>query len=326
MRDDCCRQITYLRLSITDRCNLGCFYCTPVQEMVKLRHADILRYEELLHLARLGIKAGMTKIRVTGGEPLIRLGVESFLEALNNLPGVQEICLTSNGVLLAAKAESLWQAGLRRLNISLDTLNPELYSRLTGHDLWDRVWEGIQTAAAVGFSPIKINCVVLRGLNDHEILDFARLSLDYPWQIRFLEFMPIGCTSRWRRDYYIPVPEIRSRVEKFAPLTQLPPEANAGPAQRYCFPGARGEIGFISPLSQHFCQECNRLRLTADGRLRPCLFGDDEIDIKTPLRAGADDAALLNLFQQATLRKPARHHLNQDLTSPCVRSMASIGG
>ena len=326
MQDFYSRQITYLRLSITDRCNLRCFYCAPVQELVKLQHTDILRYEELLRLARLGVQAGMTKIRVTGGEPLIRLGVESFLASLKALPGIQEICLTTNGVLLAEKAAGLWQAGLRRLNISLDSLRPERYARITGSDRLDQVWEGIHTAAAVGFAPIKINCVVLRGINDDELLDFARLSLDHPWHIRFLEFMPIGRSTRWREDYYLPVAQMQARLQEHGPLEELPAGANAGPAQRYRYPGAKGEIGFISPISQHFCQDCNRLRLTADGRLRPCLFGDEEVDLKGPLRTGRDDAALLELFHQAILMKPARHHLNQDLASPCARSMASIGG
>lgn len=326
MLDDHCRQITYLRLSITDRCNLRCLYCAPVQEMVKLQHDDILRYEELLRLARLGLQTGLTKIRVTGGEPLIRLGVEPFLASLNALPGIREICLTTNGVLLAEKAAGLWQAGLRRLNISLDSLIPARYARITGSDALDRVWEGIHAAAALGFAPIKINCVILRGLNDDELLDFARLSLDHPWHIRFLEFMPIGRSSRWRSDYFLPADQMRSRLQQYGPLKELPPASNSGPAQRYRYPGAQGEIGFISPLSQHFCQDCNRLRLTADGRLRPCLFGDEEIDLKGPLRAGASDADLLELFQQAILRKPARHHLNQDLASPCARSMSSIGG
>jgi GTP 3',8-cyclase len=324
--DDHCRQITYLRLSITDRCNLRCLYCAPVQEMVKLQHTDILRYEELWRLARVGMQAGMTKIRVTGGEPLIRLGVESFLDSLKALPGLQEICLTTNGVLLADKAAGLWQAGLRRLNISLDTLRSERYARLTGSDQLARVWEGIRTAAALGFAPIKINCVVLKGINDDELLDFARLSLENPWHIRFLEFMPIGRSSRWRADYYLPAAQIKARLLAHGPLEELPNGSNAGPAQRYRYHNAQGEIGFISPISQHFCHHCNRLRLTADGRLRPCLFGDDEIDLKGPLRSGADDATLLGLFHKAIRRKPARHHLNQDITSPCVRHMSSIGG
>jgi GTP 3',8-cyclase len=326
VQDDFSRQITYLRLSITDRCNLRCFYCSPVQEMVKLHHTDILRYEELLHLARLGVQAGMTKIRVTGGEPLVRLGVESFLASLKALPGLQEICLTTNGVLLAEKAAALWRAGLRRLNISLDSLRPERYARITGRDQLAQVWEGIHTAAAMGFAPIKINCVILRGINDDELLNFARLSLDHPWHIRFLEFMPIGSSTRWREDYYLPVAEMRDRLLQYGSLEELPLAVNAGPAQRFRYPNAQGEIGFISPISQHFCQQCNRLRLTADGRLRPCLFGDEELDLKEPLRTKANDDTLLALFHQAILKKPVRHHLNQDIASPCVRSMASIGG
>lgn len=326
MQDFYRRQITYLRLSITDRCNLRCFYCAPVQEMIKLQHPDILRYEELLRLGRLGVQAGLTKIRVTGGEPLVRLGVESFLADLKALPGIQEICLTTNGVLLAEKAAGLWQAGLRRLNISLDSLRPERFARITGSDRLAQVWDGINAAAAVGFHPIKINCVVLRGLNDDELLDFARLSIDRPWQIRFLEFMPIGSSSKWRQDYYLPVARMQERLRHYRELQELPPELNAGPAQRFRFPGAQGEIGFISPISQHFCQDCNRLRLTADGRLRPCLFGDQELDIKGLLRRGADANTLLAAFRQAILMKPARHQLNQDTASPCARSMSTIGG
>ncbi len=326
VQDVYCRQITYLRLSITDRCNLRCFYCSPVHDLVKLLHPDILRYEELLRLARLGVRMGMTKIRVTGGEPLIRLGVENFLAALKALPGIQEICLTTNGVLLAEKAAGLWQAGLRRLNISLDTLRPERYARITGSDRLDQVWQGIRTAEAAGFAPIKINCVVLRGINDDELLDFAKLSIDNPWHIRFLEFMPIGRSSRWRQEYYLPVAQMQERLRQFGPLEELPVGVNAGPAQRFHFPGAKGEIGFISPISQHFCQDCNRLRLTADGRLRPCLFGDEELDLKGLLRSGAEDDALVDMFNKAILLKPARHRLNQNFSFPCARSMASIGG
>ena len=167
---------------------------------------------------------------------------------------------------------------------------------------------------------------MLRGINDDELLDFARLSIDHPWHIRFLEFMPIGSSSRWREDYYLPVAQMQDRLRQYRGLEELPPEVNAGPAQRCRYPGAKGEIGFISPISRHFCQDCNRLRLTADGRLRPCLFGDEELDIKKLLRQGADDDTLLALFQKAILLKPARHHLDQDVASPCARSMATIGG
>ncbi|AEB08086.1 GTP 3',8-cyclase MoaA [Desulfobacca acetoxidans] len=326
LRDECHRQITYLRLSITDRCNLRCFYCSPVQDLIKLPHADILRYEELLHLSRLSLRLGFNKIRVTGGEPLIRLGVENFLASLIQLPDSPEICLTTNGVLLAEKAAGLWQSGLRRLNISLDSLQRQRFARITGSDLLSRVWEGIQTVQALGFSPIKINCVVLRGLNDDEILDFARLSLEYPWHIRFIEFMPIGQLSRWRQDYYVSADDMRLQLLQLGQLEEIPSEANAGPAQRFRYPGAPGEIGLISPLSHHFCHLCNRLRLTADGRLRPCLLGDAEIDLKAPLRAGADDDTLQELIRQAVRIKPVQHHMDRDFLTPCRRSMTSIGG
>lgn len=326
MEDQHHRQITYLRLSIIDRCNLRCFYCTPVQELVKLQHTDILRYEELLRLAHLAVSVGIRKIRVTGGEPLIRLGVESFLAALGAIPGLEEICLTSNGVLLADKAAALWEAGVRRLNISLDSLRPERFAQITGSDQLARVLAGLRLATAMGFEPIKINCVVLRGVNDDEVKDFARLSLAYPWHVRFLEFMPIGQTRRQWQEYYLPVAEIQARLRSLGPLQRLPTAANAGPAVRYRFPGAPGEIGFISPISRHFCEDCNRLRLTADGRLRPCLFQDDEVAVKGPLRAGASDTVLRDLFRQAVRLKPSRHHLDHSSLSPCRRTMARIGG
>ncbi|MGQ9921597.1 MAG: GTP 3',8-cyclase MoaA [Desulfobacca sp.] len=326
MEDQHHRQITYLRLSIIDRCNLRCFYCTPVQELVKLQHTDILSYEELLRLAQIAVSVGIRKIRVTGGEPLIRLGVESFLTALGTIPGLAEICLTSNGLLLADKAAALWAAGVRRLNISLDSLRPERFRRITGSDQLARVLAGLRLATDMGFEPIKINCVVLRGVNDDELVDFARLSLAYPWHVRFLEFMPIGQTPRQWREHYLPLTEIQTRLRPLGALQRLPREAHAGPAMRYRFPGAPGEIGFIGPVSQHFCADCNRLRLTADGRLRPCLFQDEEIAIKGPLRAGASDADLQELFRQAVHRKPSRHHLGHTSLSRGRRTMARIGG
>ena len=326
MEDRHHRRITYLRLSIIDRCNLRCFYCTPVQELVKLRHQDILRYEEMLRLARVAVSLGIKKIRVTGGEPLIRLGVENFLTELGAIPGLEEVCLTSNGVLLAEKAAALWQAGVRRLNISLDSLQPERFARITGRDQLAQVWEGLLTATALGFAPLKINCVVLRGINDDEVAAFAELSQRYPWHIRFLEFMPIGPSfSRWRQ-HYLPMSQIQARLRPLGRLEKLPPQRHAGPAERYRLPGAPGEIGFISPMSRHFCGTCNRLRLTADGRLRPCLFQDDEIAVKAALRAGAGDAELQALIRQAVLLKPARHQAEPQPPPANGRAMAAIGG
>ncbi|MDD3581990.1 MAG: GTP 3',8-cyclase MoaA [Desulfobacca sp.] len=326
MTDGFGRNINYLRMSITDRCNLRCFYCTPVQGLVKLAHDEILRYEELLHLARLAAKLGLGKLRVTGGEPLVRRGVAGFLQALQCIPQVEEICLTTNGVRLAELAEALWAAGLRRLNVSLDSLQPQRYHQLTGGDFFFQVWEGLRLAEALGFAPIKINCVVMRGLNDDELSAFARLSLEYPYHIRFIEYMPIGTQGHWHRRYYLSTEIIKAYLKPLGQLEELPPEAAAGPARRYRLPGAKGELGFISPISQHFCPTCNRLRLTADGRLRPCLLSDQEFDIKTPLRLGADDATLEEMFRTAIRRKPQRYPLGALESYNCHRPMASIGG
>ncbi len=326
MIDALAREISYLRISITDRCNLRCFYCAPVQEMVKLTHDDILRYEEFLRLARVAVELGLTKIRVTGGEPLIRKEVAAFIADLHRLPGLTEVCLTTNGVLLAEKSPALWAAGLRRLNVSLDSLNPDRFRRLTSGDCYHQVWEGIQAATAQGFHPIKINCVVLRGVNDDELLDFARLSREYPYHIRFIEFMPLGSLHRWREDYYIPSSELLARLVPEGPLEELPASPMAGPARRFRFPGAAGEIGFISPLSQHFCASCNRLRLTADGRLRPCLLDPREIDVKGPLRRGANQEELTALFQEAVRAKPLCHPQVARELAPGPRPMRGIGG
>lgn len=326
MEDSFGRRITYLRLSIIDRCNLRCFYCAPVQELVKVLAGEILRYEELLRLAALGAELGLTKIRVTGGEPLIRAGVEDFLTALAAIPGLTEVTLTTNGLLLARKATALWRAGIRRLNISLDTLQPQRFARITGSDGWHQVWEGIETALALGFAPVKLNCVVLRGINDDEVVDFARLTWEYPLEIRFIEFMPVGRGSTWRQELFVPVRELREKLTALGPWEPLPAGVNAGPAERYRFLGARGVLGFISPVSRHFCSRCNRLRLTATGQLRPCLFSDSEIDLKGPLRQGAGPEILRDLFLQALLLKPRQHQLDYLPAAGGARQMISIGG
>lgn len=326
MEDGFGRQINYLRLSIIDRCNLRCFYCAPVQEMLKVPAGEILRYEELLQVAAIGVALGLTKIRVTGGEPLIRAGVEDFLTALAATPGLAEVTLTTNGVLLPRKASALWAAGLRRLNISLDSLQPRRFAQITGSDSWHQVWEGIDIALSLGFAPLKLNCVVLRGVNDDEVVDFARLTWTLPLEVRFIEFMPIGRGSTWQAARFVPVAEIKERLAPLGPWEPLPATAHDGPAERYRHPGARGTIGFISPLSQHFCHSCNRLRLTATGQLRPCLLNDLEIDLKGPLRAGADPETIQNLFRQAIRNKPGHHHLGQVHDPGCRRRMISIGG
>lgn len=318
------RHLTYLRVSITDRCNLRCLYCTPAGAACKLGHKDILRYEEILRIIRIAIRLGITKIRITGGEPLARKDCCTFLETLAGLPGLTDISLTTNGVLLPQYLDRIAAAGIKRLNISLDTLNPEKYAEITGVDAFDRVWQGIQAAHRKGFDPIKINVVVLNGLNDDELADLAALSFRYPFHIRFIEYMPIGHTRVCDKAPLLH-PEIRSRVETLGPLVPVPRQSLDGPAVRYKFKGAMGEVGFISAVSRHFCDTCNRLRLTADGRLRSCLLSDIHEDIKTPLRAGLLDTDLAEVFFQAVARKPFQHaaKLNpRDLSG----NMGTIGG
>ena len=283
--------INYLRISITDRCNLRCFYCTPWDGWEKLPAPEILRYEELLRLAGVAAGVGIRKLRVTGGEPLVRRGALEFIRGLHQVPGIEEVCLTTNGVRLQELAPALYAAGLRHLNLSLDTLRRDRYRELTGSDHFNDVMAGLERAVALGFAPIKINCVVLKDLNDDELLDFARLARERPFQVRFIEFMPTVSRRKWAR-HFLPVAEVRRVLAALGPGEPVSRENSAGPARIFRFPGFRGELGFISAVSEHQCPECNRLRLTAAGRLRPCLFGARELDLKGPLRQGAGDASL----------------------------------
>ena len=319
------REVNYLRLSITDRCNLRCFYCTPADAWEKLPASEILRYEEMLHLARVAVAQGIRKIRVTGGEPLVRRGVVEFIQRLHQVPGLREVCLTTNGVRLQELAPALYAAGLRHLNLSLDTLKRERYRELTGSDNLLNVMAGLEEAASLGFDPIKINCVVLKDLNDDELEDFARLARERPFQVRFIEFMPTLSREKWAR-HFLPMAEVRRRLLGLGPGEPLAREAVAGPAHIFRFPGFLGELGFINAVSEHQCPECNRLRLTAAGRLRPCLFGGAEIDVKGPLREGASDALLGRLFQEALRLKDRRPKFADADTPLSCRQMVSIGG
>ena len=321
------RVINYLRLSITDRCNLRCVYCMPEEGMDFLSHGEILRYEEILHLVRLCVEKGIRKVRLTGGEPLVRKGFLRFLKSLREIDGLKEITLTTNGVLLKDFAAGIRDCGVRRINISLDSLKPEKFSRITGRDSFKEVWNGIQEAERLGFDPIKINVVAMRGVNDDEILDFARLTMERPYHIRFIEKMPVGGHNRWSVESFMPILEVYDRISTIGDLTPILKRSSLdGPAQRYILDGARGEIGLIGALSNHFCSICNRLRLTADGHLRSCLFSDQEIDIKSPLRKGEGDAALMGLIEKAIIDKPESHNLTRQGLRNCARQMSSIGG
>jgi cyclic pyranopterin phosphate synthase len=320
------RQLNYLRLSITDRCNLRCTYCVPPGFFPKLPHKEILRYEEILRLVKIAVRLGVSKVRVTGGEPLVRKGFHGFLDALGGLEGLEDISLTTNGVFLAENLSRIQMAGIRRINISLDTLQREKYKKITGFDRFDAVWKGIRTSREAGFHPIKINVVVIRGINEDELTDFARLSMDQPFFIRFIEHMPIGGNQCTNIRQQLLAPEILNAVEEVGPLEPIFRNKNDGPAERYRFTGAVGEIGLIRPISHHFCGECNRLRLTASGRLRVCLLSGDAVDLKGPMRNGATDAELARIMVQAVRRKPQEHRLHCKKASDLSDPMSAIGG
>ena len=319
------RNINYLRVSITDRCNLKCIYCTPEGDIPKLDHGDILRYEEIHRIIRIAADLGVSKIRVTGGEPLVRKGVIGFIHSIKTLSKIKEVSLTTNGIFLSEHLESLQDASVRRLNISLDSLKPERFRKITGFDGFDRVWGAIEQAQALHFSPIKINVVALRGINDDELADFARLTLEYPFHVRFIEHMPIGNSSLiWNHPML--TPEIKDRIASTGNLVPIPTSPLDGPAQRYRIEGAPGEIGFISPLSNHFCNTCNRLRLTASGSLKPCLLSNVSEDLKTPLRSGGADEVLAEIILRAVAGKPSGHSLSGGGGAPLNMQMSSIGG
>lgn len=319
------RHLNYLRISITDRCNLRCLYCVPEGRIPKLDHDDILSYEEILRLVDIGIGLGIRKVRITGGEPLVRKGVIDLLARLTRIKELEDVSLTTNGVLLAPNAQRIFDAGIRRINISLDSLDPRKYAQITGYDQFDKVWSGIEKALEIGFSPIKINIVAMRGINDDEIIDFGRLSIDHPFHIRFIEYMPIGNSRASSRDQIL-TPEIQEMIATIGLLTPVENGENDGPARRYRIAGSPGEIGFISAMSHHFCSHCNRLRLTADGKLRACLLADRHEPLKALLRNGGSDEQLAEIFRTAVRQKAAKHHLCPDGVRAVKDQMQGIGG
>lgn len=319
------RHLNYLRISITDRCNLQCMYCLPHNLIPKLRHKEILRYEEILRLVRIGVHLGISKIRITGGEPLVRKGVYDFLKELTDIAGILDVSLTTNGVLLKDNIKKVKSTGIKRINVSIDTLDKQKFAKITGHDFFHQVWEGIELANNMGFNPIKLNVVALKGINDNEFIDFARLSFLYPFHVRFIEHMPIG-DSRMNAGQRVLAPEIKEQIEVLGELIPVEKGINDGPAERYKFEGAKGEIGFIRPISKHFCNQCNRLRLTASGQLRTCLLSDHQEDIKEPLRKGCSDSKLADILIKAVYRKPFEHNLTCNKPDKVSSQMSAIGG
>ncbi len=317
------RHLNYLRISVTDRCNLRCVYCMPTEGCVpKLPHEEVLRYEEILRVVRVGVGLGISKVRVTGGEPLVRKGIFPFLHALSAIEGITDIALTTNAVALKPHLREIRSAGIQRLNISLDTLNPATYAELTGRDAFHQVWEGIQAALEAGFSPIKLNVVAIRGVNEAELADMARLTYQLPLHVRFIEYMPMGEGPLQVADPLLGE-EILEKIGEAGTLLPVAAGEMDGPAVRYRYEGATGEIGLIRPMSHHFCGQCNRLRLTASGHLRPCLLSDRQADVKGPLRSGCTDDQLAEIFLDAIRFKPLSHCLEKEKVKG---RMSAIGG
>ena len=325
LKDTFDRVIDYMRISITDRCNLRCLYCMPEKGLKLFEHREILTYEEIVRVVGIAASLGVRKIRLTGGEPLIRKNITFLIRSLRAIKGIDDISLTTNGILLEKYAEGLAASGLHRINVSLDTLKPERYREITrGGDI-SLVLKGIEAAEAAGLLPVKINMVPIRRLNDDEISDFARMTLKTPRHVRFIEFMPIGSRDFWEDDRYLPTYEIRRTVEQIYPLMPVRARKN-GPARYFRIVDAAGVIGFISALTHHFCGDCNRLRLTADGRLRPCLFSETEIDLKPALRKQPSDREIERLLQLAIRVKPEGHNIDHRNDLFSLKNMSRIGG
>jgi len=320
------RKINYLRISVTDRCNLRCRYCMPEEGIPLISHREVLSYEEILRIVRVFAAEGISKIRLTGGEPLIRKGIVDFISRLSQNKEIKDLSLTTNGILLKELAYDLKQAGLKRVNISLDSLKKEKFLQITRKDDFERVWLGIEEALRVGLSPIKINMVAIKGLNDDEIESFARLTLRLPVTVRYIEYMPSGNGESWEGSDLLTIPQIKERLEKIGPLVPVPSNRWDGPAKRFRIEGSLGEIGLIGAVSSHFCGDCNRLRLTADGKIRTCLFSDEEIDVKEILRRGGSDRDLKEKLLIALRAKPERHQIDSHQFKKCQRNMSSIGG
>ena len=326
LADAFARPIDYLRVSVTDRCNLRCTYCMPEAGLPWIPNLDTLTFDEIEQIVRAAASVGVRSIRLTGGEPLVRRDLPRLVARIAAIAGIEDISLSTNGILLAEQAVALAAAGLCRVNVSLDTLRPERFERIARRPGLERVLAGIDAALAVGLGPLKINCVVMRGQNDDEVADFAAFAHERAVFVRFIEMMPVADNAREQRDAYVSADEILERITLAAPLVPVAGPGGNGPARYYARPNSRGAVGVISPLSHDYCETCNRVRLSADGRLRLCLFGDFEIDMRAPLRAGASQTELAELFRGGMLIKPERHHLKLGEAGSRMRAFSEIGG
>jgi cyclic pyranopterin phosphate synthase len=330
-KDSFNREIDYLRISLTDRCNLRCVYCMPLEGLRFLPNGEMLTADEIERVARAAVRVGFRKFRLTGGEPTLRLDLLEIVERLASVPGIGELALTTNGLLMAKLAEPLRRAGLARINVHLDSLKPATVERLMRWGNFAKVWEGIMAAEAAGLTPIKLNAVVTAGYNEADVVDLARLTLERAWHVRFIELMPLGggeCASVSIKRYVSNI-ETRGRIEaELGPLTEYAAQSIADEARNFSLPNARGVVGFISPVSEPYCGTCNRMRLTADGKFHLCLLNDDELDARKALRSSNGDGgieAVGRILVRAVEGKPTGHHLLEG-RSTRERSMYQIGG
>ncbi|MCZ6677860.1 MAG: GTP 3',8-cyclase MoaA [Candidatus Poribacteria bacterium] len=321
------REHTNLRISVTDQCNFRCIYCMP-EDMQFMEDEKIMTFDEIIHLARIAVNLGISKIRLTGGEPLVRRGIPQLISRLRQLDGLKEISLTTNGIGLIKQAKDLYDAGLRRINVSLDTLNEEKFEQMTRRKVLSRVLAGLKEAQRCGFNPIKLNAVAMQGFTNDEIVDLAKFARENSYQLRFIEFMPLDADDIWGRNMFVSGKEIISKINAIYPLERVQSngEAKHDAAKRYRFTDGRGDVGIIASVTEPFCDQCNRIRLTADGQLRTCLFALAETDLLTPLRTGASDEMIADLIIEAVRNKEPGHKINSaDFVKP-KRNMSMIGG
>jgi GTP 3',8-cyclase len=327
MKDSFGRTVNNLRISVTDRCNFRCRYCMPEEGMQWMERSELLSFEELTHLTRIFASLGVKHIRLTGGEPLMRKDLHVLVKQISGIPGIQDIAMTTNGYFLAEQARDLVKAGLHRINISLDSLDPVKFTEMTRRDNFHKVWKGIEAVDRLGIRPIKLNVVLIRGINEDEIPKFAELARTRPFFIRFIEFMPIGSDDGWSADKVVTGKEIISRMEKAVGKRLVPVELRgAQPADRFVFEDGIGEIGLISSVSEPFCNHCNRVRITSDGKLRTCLFSLGETDLRALLRGDTDDETIRATITEAVWKKEEGHLINRPGFVRPARSMSQIGG
>ena len=322
------RRIKSMRISVTDKCNFRCTYCMPAEGLPWLKKADILSYEEIIRVVRVAVDLGIEQIRLTGGEPLVRRDLPELVQQLRAIDGLHSLSLTTNGILLKQQAKALAEAGLTRINVSMDSLMREKFAQLTRRDQLDRVLEGLEEVEKYpSITPIKINAVAIRGYSEAEVLDFVRFARNKAYVMRWIEFMPLDADQAWRKEDILTGAEMKAIIEaEYGPLVQITSGDPSETARRYTFSDGIGEVGFINPVSEPFCASCDRIRITADGQLRTCLFATEETDIRIVLRSGADDEALATTLRQAVWKKELKHYIGDKRFIHASRSMSMIGG